>query len=389
MKPPRSRRRFLRPALALGSGIAVLAAVTCCGQAGHDPVASPTGSAPADPSSGTSAAIIPFPRPLTEEIKKIEEESKADKSTEQRHAKKALILKTALGDVLPQPFTSEAAVSGVPHPADYRFDTSKKLADPGYFPEYFHHPFNNNPVTVWAEPQGLYDYRGDEVWVDFANAKLGGGVFGNGMVQEETMALSMPQLADAAAIGYVTRTNGKPGPLGSNPTPLVLTRVHRTIALDPRLYGDGWEHMTLGDVKHYIHAQRPNQRANILAVAVEKLNGSTTQQTALDTIDDLFNTFVAAYTVAAEATPKLTINTGPIGTGDFRNDRRVIYVMQHLAAQQVGGITMRYWSLSDTDKTQWDKAVNKIVSDWTNDKDRNVKRLLLLAHDCLSAPQCA
>ncbi len=209
------------------------------------------------------------------------------------------------------------------------------------------------------------------------------------MVQEETMALSMPQLADAAAIGYLTRTDGKPGVLGSNPTPLVLTKVHRTIALDPKLYGDGWEHMTLDDVKHDIRAQRPNQRANILAVAVEKLDGSTTQQTALDTIDDLFNTFVAAYTVAAKATPKLTVNTGPIGTGDFRNDRRVIYVMQHLAAQQVGGITMRYWSLNDTDKTQWDKAVSKIVSDWTNDKDHNVKRLLRLAHDCLSAPQCA
>ncbi len=148
MKPPRRYRRFLRPAVALGSGVAVLAAVTCCGQAGHDPVASPTGSLPADPGSGSSAAVIPFPRPLTDEIKKIEAEAKADKSKEQRHAKKALILKTALADLMPQPFTSEAAVSGVPHPEDYRFDTSKKPADPGYFPEYFHHPFNNNPVTV-------------------------------------------------------------------------------------------------------------------------------------------------------------------------------------------------------------------------------------------------
>ena len=93
--------------------------------------------------------------------------------------------------------------------------------------------------------------------------------------------------------------------------------------------------------------------------------------------------------MAAKAIPNLTINTGPIGTEDFRNYRRVIYVIQHLAAQQVGGITMRYWSLSDTDKTKRDNAVNKIVSVWTNDSDHDVKRLLLLAHDCLSAPQCA
>jgi hypothetical protein len=300
-----------------------------------------------------------------------------------------MILNTALADLLPQPFTSETTVSLLSHPEDYRFDTSKRPSEPGYFPNYFHHPFTNNPVTVWAEPRGHYDYRNDEVWVDFANAKLGGGVFGNGMVQEETMALSMPQLADAAAIGYFTRTEGKPGVLGSNPTPLVLTKVHRTIELDPKLYKDGWEHMTLDDIKKNIKAQRPNQHANVLAVAVEKLDGSTRQQTALDTLDDLFNTFAAAYAVARQAAPNRTVNTGPIGTGDFKNDARVIYVMQHLAAQQIGGVTMRYWSLSDADKTQWDNAVNKIVSDWTKDKDHNVKRLLALAHDCLSAPQCA
>jgi hypothetical protein len=365
----------------------VLATVTCCAQAGHHQVANPTTSSPAYP--GPPSATISFPKPLTDEIKKIEDAAKADKSKQQKPAKKAMILNTALADLLPQPFTSETTVSLLSHPEDYRFDTSKRPSEPGYFPNYFHHPFTNNPVTVWAEPRGRYDYRNDEVWVDFANAKLGGGVFGNGMVQEETMALSMPQLADAAAIGYFTRTEGKPGVLGSNPTPLVLTKVHRTIELDPKLYKDGWEHMTLDDIKKNIKAQRPNQHANVLAVAVEKLDGSTRQQTALDTLDDLFNTFAAAYAVARQAAPNRTVNTGPIGTGDFKNDARVIYVMQHLAAQQIGGVTMRYWSLSDADKTQWDNAVNKIVSDWTKDKDHNVKRLLALAHDCLSAPQCA
>jgi hypothetical protein len=366
MESPRSHRRFLIPALVLGSGVAVFAAVTCFG---------PNGVSLADP--GTPSATIPFPTPLTAEIKKIEDAAKTDKSKEQKPAKKALILNTALADLLPQPFKSETAMSGLSDPKNYEFDTQHN--PPNSFPKYFSDKFVNNPVTVWAESNVHYDYRNDEVWVDFANYKLGGGVFGNGMVQEETMALSMPQLADAAAIGYNTRTQGKPGVLGSNPTPLVLTKVQRSIELDPKLYGNGWEDMTVDDVKAKIKAQNPNQHANILAVAVEKLGGTAQEQTNIWTLDDLFNTFVAAYKVARDTKPNTTINTGPIGTGDFKNDPKVIYVMQHLAAQQIGGVTMRYWGLNSQQQKDFDDMVTKIINNWTKDTDKSIKRLMMLA----------
>ncbi len=378
MKSPRPRRRFLVPALARGSGVAVLAAVTCFG---------PPGCSLADPDTGqnTPAFTILFPSPLKAKIAEIEKDAKNDKSKEQRPAKKAWLLNAALADLLPQPFTNETALYGLKYPADYQFDTSKQLSDPAYFPKYFSNPFKNNTANVMAESHGHYDYRNDELWVDFANHDLGGGVFGNGMVQEETMALSMPQLADAAAIGYHTRSQGTAGPLGSNPIPLVLTKVQRTIELDPSLYGNGWETMTLDQVKKKVTIQNPNQHLNVLAVAVEKLDGSPAQQFGLNTLDDLFNTFVAAYTVAKAAKPNAIINTGPIGTGDFKNDPKVIYVMQNLAAQQVGGVTLRYWGLDSKKQQQdFDPMVTQIVDKWKKDPDKKILNLILIAHACLT-----
>jgi hypothetical protein len=271
-------------------------------------------------------------------------------------------------------------VTGLKHPTEYRLTTSQK-------PEYFSKPFNNGSVTVNGVAGVYYDYQAaDQLWVDFANHKLGGGVFGNGMVQEETMALSMPQLADAAAIGYDTRTDtGHAGPLNSDPTPLVFTNIQRTIELDRSLYKDGWQSQSLNQIKSHLTPQHPNQNVNVLAFAVEKVEGLT-QQFELATMEDLFNTFVAAYTLAKFAMPGATINTGPIGTGDFNNDPETVYVMQKLALQQIGGLTINYWGLPSTDR--YDNRVNQIISKWKTTADNSVNNLVKVAHACLTA-QCA
>ncbi|OBA59933.1 hypothetical protein A5647_15765 [Mycobacterium sp. 1100029.7] len=358
----------------------MFAGVTCFG---------PPSCSLADPGSGQSTAPfkILFPAALQAKINDLEAEAKNDKSKEQKPAKKAWILNAALADLLPQPFASEAALSGLKFLGDYRFDTTKKETDPGYFPKYFADKFNTGPVTIKPEARGHYDYAGDELWVDFANHDLGGGVFGNGMVQEETMALTMPELADAAAQGYRTRSKGKAGVLGSNPEPLVLTKVHRSIQLDPGLYKDGWLTKSLDEIKKTTQPQKPNQRLNVLAVAVEKLDGSHAQQFALNTIEDLFNTFVAAFTLAKDVKPNTIINTGPIGTGDFENDPKVVYVMQKLAALQVGGITLRYWGFDPKTITQqhdYDPMVDRIVEKWKKDPDQKTLNLLLIAHSLLT-----
>ena len=195
----------------------MLAAVTCF---------APIGFSLADPaaeSAATAAVTIPFPTPLTDEIKKLDEEAAKDPSPHKLHAKKASILKAAFDNLPPAPWKSETAVVGLAHPENYQFDTSKKPSDPKYFPKYFPDNFKNNNVTVTAEPQGLYDYRTDEMWVDFANLSWAGA--------SSVMAWSKkkPWLVNASARGcgrdgYSTRDHGKPGVLGSNPTPLVLRR---------------------------------------------------------------------------------------------------------------------------------------------------------------------
>jgi hypothetical protein len=380
MGSPRLRRRFLVPALAFGSAVAVFAATTCFGP----PACS---LADPDPDQTTTAFAMPFPANLQEKITKLQTEAKTDTSKEQRPAKKAWILNAALTDLLPQPFTSNASLYWLKNVGDYRFDLSKASSDPAFYPKYFSSPFKNNVVTVTPEAGGYYDYRGDEVWVDFANHDLGGGVFGNGMVQEETMALTMPQLADAAALGYHTRSQGHPGVLGSNPEPLVLTNVQRSITLADGLWKDGWLTIPLEQIKTTTTPQKPNQHLNVLAVAVEKLDGSKEQQSDLKTLDDLFNTFVAGFTLAKHIKPNMIINTGPIGTGDFQNDKKVIYVMQNLAAQQVGGITLRYWGYDPkihSEQTPYQPMVNQIIDKWKKDPDKKVVNLLLIAYGCLT-----
>jgi hypothetical protein len=225
-----------------------------------------------------------------------------------------------------------------------------------------------------------YDYKTPgQDWVDFANADLGGGVFGNGMLQEETMVATMPELADAAAMTqFHTRDSNSSDPLASNPTPLRITHVHRTIQLDKATYRDGWTKQSMTDLYSAITVLPQNQGANVLAIAVPKLK-QTLQQTALETVDDLFNTFAAAYSLVP---PGSTINTGPIGTGDYKNNPLVIYVMQDLAAQQAG-VKLVYWAVSQDDQQKYNDLVSKIINEYNNDKskagDDNLSHLIWLA----------
>ena len=372
MALPGFLRRLPRSALVLGSVASVLAALTFI-PPNPASLADPQADSPLDP-------IIPFPGALQGQITTL------NKSTNESDKKKGYILETAYNH-LPNNFKSNATVAGLKHVSDYRYDASKQISDPKFFPNYFSDQFQNNPIQVKPE-HGLYTYWPEnQVCVDFANHDLGGGVFGNGMVQEETMALSMPELANAAALKYSTRTKGPEGPLNSSPEPLLFRNIQRTLELSEKLYREGWKSYSLTDLKNsktLLIPQHPNESAHVLAIAVEKLSGTKAQitaaQTDIKTIEDLFNTFVAGYTLAKQDAPGAFINTGPIGTGDFNNDKQTVYVMQSLAWMQIGGVTVRYWGET------YDDMLGKIVKHWQNDKDKTVSNLMWIAHHCLSAP---
>lgn len=277
-------------------------------------------------------------------------------------------------------------------------------------PKYFGQGFANHASTLKLR-NGRYDYVDPtdkylRVWMDFADYNLGGGTFNNGFAQEEGMALEMPQLASAAAPGFPdktkgfhTRTNGDVGAEVSSPEPLLLTHVHHTVFMDSGLTSnDGWKTIDINKIEDHVHPLPSNQVINVLAVAVPNLAGSKEDPKSQKTINDLFNTYVAGFTLALHhQSPSLTatvVNTGPSGTGVFLNDKETVFVMQNLAAMQVGKMDLTYWDSSLVDSsgtvTATGKAYEKKLSDIvgayksSSDKNKNVTTLLTIAHNELN-----
>ena len=205
------------------------------------------------------------------------------------------------------------------------------------------------------------------------------------MLQEETMALETPELANLAAQvpRPKTRDGVGRGPMASNPTPKIIRHVRRTIDLDQKsLKEDKWKTIPIKGFLPVITPLAANQVFNVLAVAVPHLTTDKDQKKQ-ETINDLFNTFDAAYRMSSKSGGKnTTINTGPIGTGNFNHDHRVIYVMQHLAAQE-NGVNLIYWGLSDADQKAYDKVVGDIIGEYNKDKgtagNDTISHLLVLA----------
>ena len=241
--------------------------------------------------------------------------------------------------------------------------TSDFVLKPGTEPAYFSKVFDKLPIKPIEHSKDFYDYAPDPdpkvtaFWVDFANLQLGGGVFGHGFVQEEIMCCEAPELANAAALspGLRTRSPGKEVLAGS-PTPVILMGVHRVIEFysdrPGHPYGtDEFRALDIHRPQDYIRRLNPAVQFNVLAMAAPHLPDRTPeQQFGRDTIHDLFNTFVAGFTLAAESAKAegrhATVNTGKIGSGDFNNNSNVVYVLQGLAAELVG-VNLRFWGYAD------------------------------------------
>ena len=122
---------------------------------------------------------------------------------------------------------------------------------------------------------------------------------------------------------------------------------------------------------------------NVLSMAAPYLppNPDPKDQTAPAVVDDLFNTFDAGFELAKTAGGK-TIDTGPIGAGGFHNSPVVVYVMQILAAEQVG-VNLNFWgfSLSKTDTQKVKEILGQINSQVTS--TTTISGLLKFASDDL------
>lgn len=367
-------------------GVAVAFALTIGLAIGCSTNPGPTSGADPGPSAGPTN----FPNPLMDVLKKIVAEDIPNNQPEL--AVKFSLLSNALAN-LDFKAAGHTSVNKLSNPDRYVLTTAKQ---PGYFAE----GFKKNPSKVDEidTPHGRYDYaKPGATWLDFAAIKLGGGPFHDGFAQEETMTLEMPELANVVAGGN-NFTRDKPCdpdpkkkmdyPLLCSPTPIFIGPVHRTIEISPDLE-PVWRTTPPSKMFNFIKPLDKNFELNVLAVAVANLTNAKDGPADVTTIDDLFNTFVAGFTVVKENKVD-TINTGAIGTGVFKNSTKVVYVLQKLAAMQVG-INLRYYGLkpasppqfSKGEKEQWDPIVDDILKSYNGSTTQTVKHLLELAHDKL------
>jgi hypothetical protein len=141
--------------------------------------------------------------------------------------------------------------------------------------------------------------------------------------------------------------------------------------------------------------------------APDRSTKGSPEPTSVDTLRDLFNTFVAGFQLSrdvaegkvgrqaartpagrrhAAANLPILINTGAIGTGDFENNRTVVAVLQVLAARQVGKVNVRLWGY-DTNDIDADKkyAVKKYVESihdaYQKSSTPTIKHLIEITHD--------
>lgn len=218
----------------------------------------------------------------------------------------------------------------------------------------------------------VYDPNKENIWVDFANQWLGGGVLNEGNVQEETMAQETPELLAVCADKdpktggtYQTRyhtvvSNSGGKVITGVPTPILIKSVHRVLALDAnKLYGDKLYSIPTDKIEkgYGITVLDKPVKYNLLAMAAPRLVTSQ-QQFALPTIHDLFNTVYAGFSMANK---DCMIHSGLIGCGVFGNHPYVAIILQVLAAQ-IQGVPLYLHGVSDEQmqavKVLWNRAFN-------------------------------
>jgi Poly (ADP-ribose) glycohydrolase (PARG) len=359
-------------------------------------------------STGTAAALhgssgspnLNFPVPLRAELKKLEEESRK-KDPDERAKKKLTLLEKSLSQFNRLHLTSTVTTHTLPDERLFELTSTKE-------PAYFKKPFSfHNMVNVSHEQAGHYSYEDDrrqgitDVWVDFANRRLGGGVFGHGFVQEEIMCMEMPEMANAAANHLITRKGGD-GILQGSPVPWLFRGARRVMEIQG-VYGDDWLHTSLSQIEHDSPLLPRPQQVIVLAIAAPQVTNST-QRASLDTIKDVFNTCYAGFSLTGKhpgaheppaspsvrsATPgasggRVRVNTGPIGAGAFGNDKIVVYVVQRLAAMEAN-VDLRFWAYNDAEVQIGDSVYfDKILTHYSDSKHKTIEHLLEIVHEHLS-----
>jgi len=333
--------------------------------------------------AATTTIPLNFDTPLVKEISVLLENSGKALPDQNLEGRKALLLNYALVRY-ESSFGKTSNMIAIKWTVPTVYSTHTPSKDPTYFSNAF---INNKNIKVKNAKADYYSYvtagnPSSEFWVDFANKKLGGGVFTDGFLQEETMFLETPELANAAAQPATggagaeldTRTGGF-GPLNGSPTPLVFMKANRVMDINPVLgkkpnKGDPrekeyWRTYPIAKlIENDVPLTNP-QEINVLSMAAPYLpkNYQPKDPITKENVRDLFNTFVAGFSLAKTAAGggNILINTGPIGAGGFNNNRIIVYVMQCLAARQVG-VDLTFWGYKTDHTDGYNQRVDSIIT---------------------------
>ena len=245
-------------------------------------------------------------------------------------------------------------------------------------PAYFKHKFHFIPgkVRINSTPN-FYDYAPtkdyEDVWVDFANANLGGGCFSDhGFVQEEIIMHEFPEGADIVA---AHQNPNKPfwctlytrqGPVDDKrkhvyqgtPDPFLMKGLTRVQHIE------GYRHVPdISSDPTKVKMIKP-QKANIIAIASPKLySKDKADQFNPKTVKDLFNSIVAGFSLVKQEVPKALVHSGKLGCGAFNNDTTLVFLLHCLAAHYTGTeLDLHGFSDSESSHAQklWDDLAPKM-----------------------------
>lgn len=224
------------------------------------------------------------------------------------------------------------------------FDISKKQK-----PLYFKEKFTGDDQEFLFTTEDFYDYESvadfeslTEYHVDFANSFAGGNM-DESFEQEEIILAEMPNLANTlthfldkdARTSLAIRNGGsnRHEVLGGTPMPRIFTNAMRVQHIN--FYRNP---PYACDLHKYVHELDKPQSVNILAMAAPKLkNRNLEEQLNLHTAWDLFNTFIAGFSLAKHKslTKDVLIHSGKIGCGVFKNNWKLVFLLQMLAAKHL------------------------------------------------------
>lgn len=204
----------------------------------------------------------------------------------------------------------------------------------------------------------FYPLSSGECYVDFADSKVGGGVFANGLAQEETLMLQLPELL------LVIRERARrqplylstPGDWHHNSDVIAFTNVIRPVSSIPKNIA-----MTCGrspksawPCTEFVSRQRSDPATILAVIAVNAQSFKNDGFYSAQEFDFLANKVLAAFGAAQVAGCK-SLNSGALGAGVFNGNVHLTVVL-HAVMAAAFSIPVRMWAVQ---KSAW---VDKVAA---------------------------